>query len=171
MNMIVRRVSGNQRRTIQQSQGGFQEPRFLNRFLSKFLCRHKEIFCISNPRAENCQRFIKKSKFLEPDRLLSETFVRAKVSDTSKALVDNLTVFYVFSLGLPKLRPACSTNAGRSLFSWIIDGKADYLNRSQRCQPENCSVPVSKSQPSVKMIVRRMSRTPRRTIRQNQGDR
>ena len=100
---------------------------------------------------------------------MSETFVRAKVSDTSKALVDNLTVFYVFSLGLPKLRPAGSTNAGRSLFSWRTDGKADYLNRLQRCQSENCSVPVSKSQPSVKMIVRRMSRTPRRTIRQSQG--
>ena len=49
--MIVRRMSCTPRRTIRQSQGGFQEPRFLNRFLSKFLCRHKEILCIPNPRA------------------------------------------------------------------------------------------------------------------------
>ena len=48
MNMIVRRVSGDQRRTIRQSQGGFQEHGFLNRFLSKFRCRHKEILCIPN---------------------------------------------------------------------------------------------------------------------------
>ena len=32
------------RRTIRQSQGGFQEPRFLNRFLSKFLCRPQRNF-------------------------------------------------------------------------------------------------------------------------------
>ena len=54
MYMIVRRMSCTPRRTIRTNQGGFQEPRFLNRFLSKFLCRHKEILCIPNLRADKC---------------------------------------------------------------------------------------------------------------------
>ena len=59
MNMIVRHMRCTPRRTIRTSQGGFQEPGFLNRFLSKFLCRPQRNF-------------------------MSQTFVRINLKDSMK---------------------------------------------------------------------------------------
>ena len=150
--MIVRRMRHIPRRTIRQSQGGFQEPRFLNRFLSKFLCRPQRNFMYPTFVRINLKNSLENENFSNHlgccQRLLfgqkSPTCPKGTSSPAAHSASPRRTP-YGFLRTFPETAEALRRGKyiRRSAFvTGRTDGKADYRNRSQKCQPENCSVPV-----------------------------